>query len=91
MEDRLAVTDDGRVKDRRTESTLVYLTDKAQASRRGMVQAFAGLEESEQAKGVTKTYEALAEYTVKAKRAVEQITMLGLVSGQCAICLRLGI
>jgi hypothetical protein len=91
MEHRLVATDDGRVKDRRTESTLIYSPHKSQARRRGMLKAFTGLEDDDQVKEVTKTYETLKEYTMKARRAVEQITMLGLVAGQCAICARLGI
>jgi hypothetical protein len=91
LEGRLMVTADGRVKDRQTDSTLVDTPKKAKERRLGMLKAFAGLEESDQIKEVTKTHETLKEYTIKARRAVEQISMLGLVAGQCAICARLGI
>jgi hypothetical protein len=47
--------------------------------------------ESAEAAKVKKTDADLVEATVKAKRAVEEVLLLELVTGECRVCRRLGV
>ena len=57
----------------------------------GILEAFRELQESFEFSRVKETYEMLEGVTAKARRAVEEISLLGLVPGQCRVCRRLGI
>lgn len=58
--------------------------------KKNMLAALNELEKSSEAARVASTYRVLKESTDKARKAVEDISLLGLVPGQCRICRRLG-
>lgn len=73
-------------------SLLARTADGAEeACRKHMLEAFKELQASPEATSVTATYMELHDSTDRARRVVEEISLLGLVTGQCRICRRLGI
>lgn len=62
-----------------------------QMTRQHLLDALEDLGRSPQAKAVVDTYRALEQITAKARQGVEDTWLLGLVSGQCRICRRLGV
>lgn len=56
-----------------------------------MLDALKKLQMSPEVGDAVATYRELEESTAKARRAVEEISLLGLVPGQCRVCRRLGI
>ena len=59
--------------------------------KKNILHAFHELEASSEAIRVAQTYRAVEELTTKAKRAVEEISLLKLVPGRCRVCRRLGL
>lgn len=59
--------------------------------RKDMLDAFKKLRMSPEATAAVATCRELEESTAKARRAVEEISLLGLVPGQCRVCRRLGL
>ncbi len=64
---------------------------KEEECKRNLLAALKELQQSAEAVRVANTYKVLEESTAKARKAVEEILLLGLVTGQCRICRRLGI
>jgi len=64
---------------------------KEEKCRRDLLAALKELPQSAEAVRVANTYKVLEESTAKARKAVEEILLLGLVPGQCRICRRLGV
>lgn len=58
---------------------------------KGMLEAFKDLQASPEAKEAVATYSEAQKSTDSARRAVEEISLLGLVTGRCRVCSRLGI
>ncbi|MFO7996494.1 MAG: hypothetical protein R6U93_05065 [Dehalococcoidia bacterium] len=71
-------------------SILAVAPGSERATRQHLLDALRDLGESPEAKAVVETYQALEQITTKARQVVEDIRLLGLVLGQCAICRRLG-
>ena len=59
-------------------------------TKQNLLDAFRILAESPEVKAVVETYQALEQITTKTRQVVEGIRLLGLVTGQCEICRRLG-
>jgi len=64
---------------------------KEEKCKRDLLAALKELPQSAEAVRVANTYKVLEESTTKARKAVEELLLLGLVLGQCRICRRLGI
>jgi len=72
-------------------SILAETPGTANECRENLLKAFRKMEMLPEAIRVVNTYEELEESTFKAKQAVEEIRLLGLVPGVCKTCRRLGI
>ena len=55
-----------------------------------IIDAIEELETSTETTDVAKAHKAVEEWTQKARRSVEELSLLGLVPGQCRVCKRLG-
>lgn len=64
---------------------------KEEEVKAGLIKAFKELRGSYEAVSVVDSYKALEAAQMKVRQAVEQFKLLGLISGQCEICRRLGI
>lgn len=62
-----------------------------QECRKNILDALQGLKKSAEAQNVVNTHEQALDAAAKARRAVEEISLLGLVPGQCRVCRRLGL
>jgi len=71
-------------------SVLARDPGKEEECKRNLLAALKDLQESSEAVRVANTYKVLYEHTMKTRKAVEEISLLGLVPGQCRICRRLG-
>jgi hypothetical protein len=71
-------------------SILAVTPGSEQTTRQHLLDALESLGKSPGAKDVLETYQALEKTTTRARQAVEEIRLLGLVTGQCEICGRLG-
>ena len=58
--------------------------------RKDILDIYAKLEKLEAIDKVANTYNSLVESTAKARRAVEEISLLGYIPGNCRVCRRLG-
>ena len=70
--------------------TLAEATGKADQCREKLLRAFQKMRSLPEIKQVVTTYQALEESTFRAKQAIEEIRLSGLVPGQCKVCRRLG-
>lgn len=61
------------------------------ACRSKIIEAFQKLKRSSEIGRIKATYEELDDITTKARKLAEEISLLGLVPGQCRVCRRLGI
>ena len=71
-------------------STLAEAPGKAGECREKLLDAFRKMKTLLEVTRVVNTYEELDESTLRAKQAIEEIRLLGLVPGVCKICRRLG-
>lgn len=71
-------------------SVLAKAPGKEEECKRNLLAALRELQESSEAVQVANTYKVVYEHTMKTRNAVEEISLLGLVPGQCRICRRLG-
>jgi hypothetical protein len=69
---------------------LAEVPDKADECRKKLLDAFRKMKTLPEVTRVVTTYTELEESTFRAKRAIEEIRLLGLVPGQCKVCRRLG-
>ena len=72
-------------------SILAKAPGKEDLCKKNMVAAFYELIKSDEATRVAETYRLCSESAEKAKKAVEEALLLGMVPGRCRICRRLGI
>lgn len=86
----IADTETGRVR-KGVGTTLAEAPGAEVQCRANIIQAFEKLLSSAEISQVSKTYEELEVATSKARRLVEEMSLLGMVPGQCRVCRRLGI
>jgi hypothetical protein len=70
--------------------TLARTPGKEDKCRLNLLEAFKQLQSMPEAGNVVRSYELLHDATLKAKRSIEEILLLGLIQGQCRVCRRLG-
>jgi hypothetical protein len=71
-------------------SILAEVSSKAGKCRKNLLEAFRKMQLLPEVTQVVNTYQELEESTFKAKQAIEEIRALGLISGVCKVCRRLG-
>jgi len=69
---------------------LAHAPGKERECRQHILEAFDELLSSNEAESVINTYLVAEDLTIKARRIVEEISLLGLVPGRCRVCRRLG-
>jgi len=84
----VANTNYGEVKHR--ASTLAKAPGAEDECKRNILEAFRELEVCSEARSAATTYREAEKLTAMARRTVEEISLLGLVPGQCRVCRRLG-
>jgi len=89
-EDIIADTSSGEVR-YRNSLTLAKAPGEEEHCRENIISTFIKVQKSGEIDKVANTYNGLNEATVKARRAVEEISLLGFVPGHCRVCRRLGI
>ena len=72
-------------------SVLANVPGKEEECKRNLLAALRELQKSSEAVRVASTYKAAYEQMMKTRKAAEEISLLGLVPGQCRICRRLGL
>jgi hypothetical protein len=72
-------------------SILAEVPGKAGKCRKNLLDAFQEMESLPEAIRVVNTYKELEDSTLKARQAIEEIRLLGLVPGVCKVCRRLGL
>lgn len=72
-------------------SVLAKAPGKEEECKSNLLAALRELQVSAEAISVANTYRVFSEHTVKTRNAVEEISLLGLLPGQCRICRRLGL
>lgn len=86
------VADTGRGVVRWGVGTLVAEAPSAEEKcKADILSAYEKVVNSDKAKSVKETYEQLEAMTLKARRAVQELSLLRLIPGQCRVCRRLGI
>jgi len=70
--------------------TLARALGREQRTKRHLLDALRAMAKSHEVEALVQTCQALEQITAKARQVVEDITLLGLVPGQCEICRRLG-
>lgn len=88
--DIIADTSTGEVR-YRNSLTLAKAPGEEKHCRKNIISTFIKVQKSGKIDKVANTYNGLNEATVKARRAVEEISLLGFVPGYCRVCRRLGI
>ena len=71
-------------------SVLAKAPGKEEKCKRALSAALKELQASPEAARLASTYKAVCELQSKTSKAVEEISLLGLIPGQCRICRRLG-
>lgn len=71
--------------------TLAYSPGSEDNCKQAIIEACGEMQNSAERKTVWSTYQELKQSAVKAQKAAEEISLLGLVPGTCRICRRLGI
>lgn len=71
-------------------SILAEVPGSEEACKKGLVDAWRELQKSPTIARVVSTYRQLQEPMMRAREAVEQLLLLGLVPGHCQVCRRLG-
>jgi len=88
MENIVAVPDTGRVE--HAGLSLACAPGSEEECRQHMLDTLDELRVFAEATSVINTYKVIKDLTARARRAAEEILMLGLVPGHCRICRRLG-
>ena len=88
MENIVAVPDTGRVE--HAGLSLARAPGSEEECRQHMLDTLDELRVFAEATSVINTYKVIKDLTARARRAAEEILMLGLVPGHCRICRRLG-
>jgi len=71
-------------------SILAVAPGSEETTKQHLLDALKDLGKSAEVKAVVESHQALEQITAKARQVVEDIRLLGLVTGQCEICRRLG-
>jgi len=91
FEDNIQIdTENGGVR-YRSSFILAQARGKEKECRSRILEAIKQVLETNQARNVTATYKDVDELTSKLSKTVNQISLMGLVPGQCSICSRLGL
>ena len=69
---------------------LVHCSENHEDYRIKVIDAFKKFDNSSEISRIKETHKALIESTDKARRMAEEISLLGLIPGQCRVCRRLG-
>jgi len=69
---------------------LAEVPDKADECRKKLLDAFQKIRISPEVTRVVNTYKELGESTLRARQAIEEVRLLGLIPGLCKVCRRLG-
>ena len=85
----VAAPDHGEVKHK--GSTLAKAPGAEDECKQNILDAFRELKVSIEARSTAITCRKIDGLTARARRAVEEISLLGLIPGQCRVCRRLGI
>jgi hypothetical protein len=88
LADNITVTNDTEVR-YDNGSLLAYTPDTAAECKTNIVRVMS-LPDISQDEDLVKTYQTMEEAANKAKRAAQELLLLGLVPGRCRICRRLG-
>lgn len=72
-------------------TTLAKAPGTEEECRANILDAFEELQKSKALKAAVETYGQLQDAIAKAKRLAEDISLLGLIPGQCRVCRRLGV
>ena len=88
--DKEIVTDTASGEVKHVAITLAKAPGKEAECKDNLLTALRELEQSSEALDVSNTYKVLEESNARARKAVEEMLLLGLVPGQCRICRRLG-
>lgn len=70
--------------------TLAQVPGKADECRKKLLDAFRKMQILPKVTRIVSTYRELEESTLRAKQAIEEIRLLGLIPGVCKVCRRLG-
>ena len=88
-QDRIISTADGYVLHGQCGSQLAFCPGHQDECRDKILTAFTKIQNSSEVKDVVDTYADLKPVTTRARRPLEDVTLMGLVPGQCRICRRL--
>ena len=86
----LVVLSEAYIKYAQGNIPLVHCSKNHADYRIKIIDAFKKLNNASESSKINETYEALSEATDKARKMAEEITLLGLIPGQCRVCRRLG-
>jgi hypothetical protein len=87
LEENLVAGEDGTI---RHGSTELARCKKSSECRDKIISIFISLPKTVSASEVKRTHSELTDITRKAKRQVEEILLLGMITGKCRVCSRLG-
>lgn len=88
--ERIETTANGHVQDRSGNPVYAFAPGREQKRKRQIVRALTEIQDSPTLDAVRETCRVLEEACAKARRQREEVSLLGLVPGQCRICRRLG-
>jgi len=69
---------------------LAHTPGREEECRKNILEALSELEVSQEMMSIKETYQVTEDLAAKARRAAQELLMLGLVPGQCRVCQRLG-
>ncbi len=89
-EGRIMSTSEGYIQHGQGGSILAYCPQSAEKCRNAILEAFEEVQQSSEAIAVSDTYKELGELTARARRALDEVSLLRMVPGNCRVCHRLG-
>ena len=84
-------TSDGYVRLERGNYLLAKVKGSEEQCKENLIAAFEELVKSDESVQVFETYNQLKTITAKIRKAVEEISLLGIMPGACRVCSRLGV
>ena len=90
-QDRIVATDDGYIRHGAGGSELAYCPGKQEECREALIRAFSKIPDSPGVARVVTTEAELKNVSSKLRRPLEDIRLMGLVSGRCRICSRISL
>jgi hypothetical protein len=91
IEERVVASPDGYVRNGPGGTELAYAPNSQEDCKNELLDALRELYESPEAEQVSISYKEAQELTEKAKRILDEISLLRLVPGSCRVCQRLGV